>query len=150
MVAHQQQRRIGRQRLDDRADALVEPLPEPDRTLAHGRQVAPLGRGMLGVPDMPELVLDPVGRHQVEQEQVPVAAVHQEPDGLEVLVEEPGQLGERLGLAAAVMDGRGPGAIRSDGPLELGEERGIAGEVGRIGRAEEVAEEEPRAPGRGG
>ena len=88
-------------------------------------------------------MLDPVGRHQVVQEQVPVAAVHEEPDGLEVLVEEAGQLGERLGLAAAVMDGGGPGAIRSDGPFELGEEGGIAGEVRGVGRAEEVAEEEP-------
>ena len=127
----------------DLADALVEPLPELDEPRADGREVAPLGDPMRRVPGVPELVLDAVGRHQVEHEQVPLAAVHQEPDGLEVVVEEVGQLGEHLGLIAAVVDRRRPGPIRPDRLLQLGEDRRVAGEVGGVGRAEEVPQVEP-------
>ena len=99
--------------------AAISPMPSSSRCqnsmqpVADRRaQVAPLGRAVRRVPGVPELVLDAVGGHQVEHEQVPVAPAHQEPDGLEVLVEEPGQVGEGLGLVAAVVDGGGPGAIR--------------------------------------
>ena len=40
------------------------------------------------------------------------------------------------------MDGRGPGAVRPDDALQLGEKRRVGGEVGRLLGAEEIAEVE--------
>ena len=83
------------------------------RRAASSRLTAP-GRPVRQVPDVPQLVLEAVGGHQVENEQVPVAPVHQELDGLEVLVQEVVKVGEHGGLVAAVVDGRRPGSIRAD------------------------------------
>src|SRR5262249_8374135 len=90
--------------------------------------------------------------HQVKEKQVPLAAMHQERDRPEVLLEETLEIVEDGGLVAAVVDGRRPGTIRSQRLLQLGEEPRIAAEVGRGGRAEESTQKEtwepPRRPWR--
>ena len=75
------------------------------------------------VPDVPQLVLKAVRGHQIENEQVPIAPVHQEPDGLEMLFQKRVQIGEHDRLVAAIMDRRRPGLIGADLLFELGEDR---------------------------
>jgi len=65
-------------------------------------------------------MLDPVGRHQVIDEQVPRAALHEELDRPEVVIEEVGQRPQGVGLVAAVVDDRVPRPVR---PAEVGLQR---------------------------
>ena len=116
----------------DRPDAPVERLPELDQPGTKRRQLllSAAGRPVCQVPDVPQLVPKPIGGHQVEDEQVPLAPLHQELDGLQVLVQKRRQVVDHRGLVAAVMNGRGPGPVRADHSLQLGEKRGIGREIG--------------------
>ena len=155
VIAHDQDRGVVGDLGEDRPDASIERLPEFDVSRPQRGEfgLAPLGLGMGQIPDVPELMLRAVDGHEVEQEQVPLAPGHQEFDRLEVLLEEILEVVHDRRLVPAVVDLGRPGRVRlAEMDLEFGEECRIGREVGCIGRAQEVAQEEAgkSAFGRGG
>ena len=154
VVAHEQERCIGRELLLDGPHAAVERLPERDEPGTQRLELflPTVGRPVGQVPDVPELVTQPIRGHQVEDQQIPIAPVHQELDRPEVLVQERGQVVDDRGLVAPVVDGRGPGPIRTDNLFQLGVNGGVGGEIGRPLGAEKVAQVEAGKSfaGRGG
>lgn len=143
VVAHEDEGGVWGQLARDGAEAGIEIVPESDEAVADGVEFWGAGEAVLGIPGVPEFVLDAVGGHEVVDEQVPGMLVEQELDGAEVVVEVLGEAYESLLFAAAVVDGGIPGLVRlSEVCFEFGERGGVAGEVGRVGRREEISEEQ--------
>lgn len=140
VVAEEDEGGVGGEGVGDLADAVVESAPEVEEAVADGGKVGAV-EAVVGLPGVPEFVLDAVDGHEVVDEEVPGAGLSQEElDGFQMMVEEAGERREGLGFAAAVVDGGVPGLIGlAKVGFEAAEQAGVRGEVGGVLGGEEVA-----------